>query len=49
MLKNFSIKTGLVGTQKNHLNETILWSTQYMLELMGKKFFTILPSKIVLI
>ena len=35
-----------VGSQKNHLNETVLLYTQNMLKLMGKKIFTILPSKI---
>ena len=38
----FSTKTYVVDTQKNHLNETVLLSTQNMLKLMGKKIFTIL-------
>ena len=33
-----------VGTQKNHLNETVLLSTQNRLNLMGKKTFAILSS-----
>ena len=45
----FSTKTYVEGTQKNHLNETVLLSTQNMLKLMGKKIFTILRSKIVFI
>ena len=32
----------VVGTQKNHLNETFLLSTQNMLKLMGKKILTFL-------
>ena len=40
----FSSKTYVVGTQKNCLNETVLLSTQNMLELMGKKIITILRS-----
>ena len=42
----FSTKTYVVGTQKNRLVETVLLSTQNTcLKLMGKKIFTILPSK----
>ena len=41
----FSTKTYVVGTQKNHLNETVLLSTQ----LMGMKIFHILRSKILFI
>ena len=38
-----------VGTQKNHLNETVLLSTQnIMLKPMGKKILTILGSKLCL-
>ena len=33
----FSTKTYVVGTQKNHLNEMILLSTQNMFKLMGKR------------
>ena len=43
----FSTKTYVVGTQKNHLNEGVLLSTQnikIMLKLMGKREFTILRS-----
>ena len=29
-----------MGTQKNHLNELVLLSTQNMLKVMGKKIFT---------
>ena len=36
----FSTKTYVVGTQKNHLNEMVLLSTQNMLKIMGKKIFT---------
>ena len=46
----FSTKTCVVGTQKNRLNEMVPLSTQnIMLKLMGKKIFTILRSKILLI
>ena len=47
----FSTKTYVVGSQKNHLNETVLLSTHNidMLKLMRKKIFTILRSKILLI
>ena len=34
---HFSTKTYVVGTQKNHPNETVLLSTKNMLKLMGKK------------
>ena len=40
---HFSSKTYVVGTQKNHLNETVLLSTQkHMFKMMGKKMITIL-------
>ena len=39
----FSIKTYVVGTQKNRHNETVLLSTQkHMLKIVDKKIFTIL-------
>ena len=35
-----------MGTQKKHLNETVLLSTQkYMLKLMNKKIFTVYAQK----
>ena len=37
----FSFKTYVVGTQKNHLNETVLLSTQNTFKLMGKIIITI--------
>ena len=41
----YSKEAYVVGTQKNHLNETVLLSTQnIMLKLMGKKIFTILRA-----
>ena len=46
----FLNQTYVVGTQKNRLDETILFSSQkHMLKLMGKKIFTILLSKMLLI
>ena len=45
----FSTKTYVLGTEKNHLNETVLLSTQNVLKLMGKKIFTILCSSVLLI
>ena len=48
----FSTETYVVGTQKNRLNGTVLFSTQNiihcMLKLMGKKIFTILCLKMLL-
>ena len=41
---HFSIKTYVVGTQKNRLDGTVLLSTQ----LMGKKIITILFENILL-
>ena len=38
----FSTKMYVVGTQKNHLIQTVLLSAQNMLKLMGKEIFTIL-------
>ena len=38
-----------MGTQKNHLSEMVLFSTQNMCKLMGKKIFIILCSKILFI
>ena len=46
---NKSIKTYVMGAQKNRLNETVLLSTQNMLKLMGKKIFTILCSNFLFI
>ena len=44
-LSYLSIKTNVMGTQKNRLNETVLLSTlKYMLEVMGKNIMTILHS-----
>ena len=37
-------KIYVVGTQKNHVDETVLLSTQNMFNLMSKKIFTILRS-----
>ena len=34
-----------MGTQKNHLDEAVLLSTQNMFKLMGKKIITILHLK----
>ena len=34
----FSTWRHVVSTQKNHLNETVLLSTQNMLKLKGKKY-----------
>ena len=45
----FPIKTYVVGTQKNCLDETVLLSTQNILKLIGKEIFTILRSKMLLI
>ena len=43
----FSTKTYVVGTQKNRLNETVLFEhPKHMIKLSGKKIFTILRSKI---
>ena len=36
----FSTKTYVVGTQKNHLDEMVLLSTQNVFKLMGKKIIT---------
>ena len=44
----FSTKTYVVGTQKNHLNETVLLSTQNMFRLLGKQMIAFLRSKILL-
>ena len=42
----FSTKTYVVGTQKNHLNETFFFEhTKHMFRLMGKKKMTILRSE----
>ena len=41
----FSTKTYVVGTQKNHLNETVLLSTQNMFKFIGKKIIPVLCSK----
>ena len=38
----FSTETHVVSTQKNHLNEMVLLSTQNMLKLRGKKILKIL-------
>ena len=41
----FSSKTYVVGTQKNRLNETVLFSTQkHMFILMSKKIIKILQK-----
>ena len=43
VIENKFTKTYDVGTQKNHLNEKVLLSTQNICKkLMGKKIFTIL-------
>ena len=39
---NFLIKTYVMGTQKNRLNETVLLSTKTYVKIMGMKIFTIL-------
>ena len=44
----FSTKTYVVGTQKNHLNETVLLST-HTIDLLGKKIFTVLRVNILFI
>ena len=41
----FSTITYVMGTQKNHLNERVLMSTQNMLKLIGKKITIILRLK----
>ena len=42
----FSTKTYLVGTQKNRLNEMVLFEhPKHTLKLMGKKIITLLRSK----
>ena len=42
---NLTKRSYAVGTQKNHLNETVLFEhPKHMLKLMGKKIFTILRS-----
>ena len=41
----FSMKTYVVGTQNNHLNESSFEHQKQMLKKMGKKMFTILRSK----
>ena len=51
--KYFSTKAYVVDTQKNHLNKTVILSTQFehrkhMVKLMDKKIFTIIHSKILL-
>ena len=40
----------VVGTQKNHLNETVrfFWALKDMLKLMGKKIFTFLHQNFLL-
>ena len=46
----FSIKTYVVGTQKNCLNETVLLGTpKHMFELMGKEINAILGAQTILI
>ena len=42
----FSAKTYVVGTQKNHLNETVLFEhPKHMFKLMDKKITMIINSK----
>ena len=46
LFSHFSIKTYVVGTQKNRLIETVLLGTpKQIFQLMYKKIFTILCSK----
>ena len=46
----FSMKTYVVGTQKNRHNETVLLSTQkHMLKLIGKEINAILGAQAILI
>ena len=47
---HYSTKTFIVGTQKNHLNETGSFEhPKHMLKLKGKKKFTILGPTILFI
>ena len=45
LISYFSTKTYVVGTQKNRLIERVLLSTKTYVKLMGKKIFTILHTK----
>ena len=44
----FSIKTYVVGTQKNRLTETVLLNTQNMFKLMDRKLISILHRNFLL-
>ena len=47
-LSYFSTKTYVVGAQKNRRNETVLLSTNYRFNLMIKKIFKKISSKVCL-